>query len=118
MGISGPLTQRLVSALIEENIPIDGISNNDSNSCSSENTNIINSNSFKPLQNGIVLEKRVKKELIEQGIIEDEPMKVSVPVSLATFSSNPSWFEARGWWNSLRDKESDRGIECYGWIQS
>lgn len=77
MGISGPLTQRLVSALIEENIPIDGISNGDSNSCSSENTNTINSNSFKPLQNGIVMEKRVKKELIDQGILEDEPNKVS-----------------------------------------
>lgn len=73
--MSGPLTQRLVSALIEENIPIDGISNGDSNSCSSENTNTINSNSYK-LQNGIILEKRVKKELIEQGILEDEPMKV------------------------------------------
>ncbi|KAL5289271.1 TADA3 family protein [Megaselia abdita] len=76
VGISGPLTQRLVSALIEENIPMDGISNGDSNSCSSENTNTINSNSFKTLQNGIVMEKRVKKELIEQGILEDEPIKV------------------------------------------
>lgn len=54
---------------------MDGISNGDSNSCSSENTNTINSNSFK-LQNGILMEKRVKKELIEQGILEDEPIKV------------------------------------------
>lgn len=69
VGISGPLTQRLVSALIEENIPMDG------DGSSSENTNTINSNSFKPLQNGITLEKRVKKELIEQGILEDDPMK-------------------------------------------
>uniref|UniRef100_T1GJU4 Uncharacterized protein n=1 Tax=Megaselia scalaris TaxID=36166 RepID=T1GJU4_MEGSC len=53
---------------------MDGISNGDSNSCSSENTNTINSNSFK-LQNGILMEKRVKKELIEQGILEDEPIK-------------------------------------------
>lgn len=72
------MTQRLVSALIEENnIPIDGITNVDSNSCSSENTNTINSNSFKTFQNGIILEKRVKKELIDQGILEDDPLKVS-----------------------------------------
>lgn len=87
MGISGPLTQRLVSALIEENIPMDGISNVDSNSCSSENTNTINSNSYKPLQNGITLEKRVKRELIDQGILEDDPMKVSVSVYSIHFSS-------------------------------
>ncbi|XP_055906242.1 transcriptional adapter 3-B isoform X2 [Eupeodes corollae] len=72
-GVTGPLTQRLVSAFLEENLIGDVMSNIDSNS-SSDNTNSTNSTlcSLSLLKNGIDLEKRVKQELIEQGLLETE----------------------------------------------
>ncbi|XP_055372644.1 transcriptional adapter 3 [Condylostylus longicornis] len=71
-GITGPLTQRLVSALMEENLITDGFSNADSNS-SSENTTSNSASTLRSLslmKNGISIEKRMKKELIEQGILD------------------------------------------------
>lgn len=72
--VTGPLTQRLVSALMEEQLlsnPADIVADN-SNS-SSENTHSsapMNFRSFSMLRNCIGIEKRVKKELIEQGILD------------------------------------------------
>lgn len=72
--VTGPLTQRLVSALIEEQLlpnPSDLVADN-SNS-SSENTHVsapINFRSLSMFRNCIGIEKRVKKELIEQGILD------------------------------------------------
>ena len=72
--VTGPLTQRLVSALMEEQLlsnPVDIVADN-SNS-SSENTHSsapMNFRSFSMLRNCIGIEKRVKKELIEQGILD------------------------------------------------
>lgn len=73
-GVTGPLTQRLVSAFLEENLIGDVMSNIDSNSSSDNNTNSTNSTlcSLSLLKNGIDLEKRVKQELIEQGLLETE----------------------------------------------
>lgn len=74
--VTGPLTQRLVSALMEDNLlTTDGLLNADSNSSSENTTTNSSSNTLKPLsimKNGISIEKRVKKELIEQGILEPE----------------------------------------------
>lgn len=62
--ITGPLTQRLVSALMEENLLPDG-----------ENSSNESENSSRPvaslMKNGISIERRVKKELIEQGLLDD-----------------------------------------------
>ncbi|XP_075157363.1 transcriptional adaptor 3 [Haematobia irritans] len=72
--VTGPLTQRLVSALIEEQLipnPVDAVADN-SNS-SSENTHSSAPMSFRSLsmlRNCVGIEKRVKKELIEQGILD------------------------------------------------
>lgn len=72
--VTGPLTQRLVSALMEEQLlpnPADVVADN-SNS-SSENTHSSAPMSFRSLnmlRNCIGIEKRVKKELIEQGILD------------------------------------------------
>ncbi|KAI9589848.1 transcriptional adapter 3 [Glossina fuscipes] len=72
--ITGPLTQRLVSALMEEQLmpnSTDIVAEN-SNS-SSENTHAtapINFRSLTMLRNCIGIEKRLKKELIEQGILD------------------------------------------------
>ncbi|KNC28973.1 hypothetical protein FF38_13787 [Lucilia cuprina] len=72
--VTGPLTQRLVSALMEEQL----LSNTadivaDNSNSSSENTHSsapLNFRSFSMLRNCIGIEKRVKKELIEQGILD------------------------------------------------
>ncbi|XP_013098253.1 transcriptional adapter 3-A [Stomoxys calcitrans] len=72
--VTGPLTQRLVSALMEEQLipnPVDAVADN-SNS-SSENTHSSAPMSFRSLsmlRNCVGIEKRVKKELIEQGILD------------------------------------------------
>lgn len=80
-GITGPFTQRLVSALMEENI-IDGHSTTTATTTSTENSNSSlenipnNSNmvhtrsAANMLKNGIAAERRIRKELIEQGILE------------------------------------------------
>lgn len=72
-GVTGPLTQRLVSALIEENLINDGLSNADSNSSSENTTNTSSTlRSLNFMKNGITIEKLVKKELIEQGILDPD----------------------------------------------
>jgi transcriptional adapter 3 len=80
-GITGPFTQRLVSALMEENM-IDGHSTTTATTTSTENSNSSlenipnNSNmvhtrsAANMLKNGIAAERRIRKELIEQGILE------------------------------------------------
>jgi transcriptional adapter 3 len=79
-GITGPFTQRLVSALMEENI-MDGHSattttTSTENSNSSlenipNNSNMVHTRSAaNMLKNGIAAERRIRKELIEQGILE------------------------------------------------
>jgi transcriptional adapter 3 len=81
-GITGPFTQRLVSALMEENIIGDGHSTATATTASTENSNSSlenipnNSNmvhtrsAANQLKNGIATERRIRKELIEQGILE------------------------------------------------
>lgn len=80
-GVTGPFTQRLVSALMEENI-IDGHTTTTATTTSTENSNSSlenipnNSNMVHTrsaanlLKNGIAAERRIRKELIEQGILE------------------------------------------------
>lgn len=68
-GITGPLTQRLVSALMEENFKSDN---------GTDTENVPNNNGLDVgsasslLKNGISIERRVRKELIEQGILDPE----------------------------------------------
>lgn len=70
--ITGPLTQRLVSAFLEENVkPIDitNAGSDPSDASPSEN----NSNrTMSLLKNGISIERRIRKELIEQGLLDPE----------------------------------------------
>lgn len=78
-GITGPLTQRLVSALMEENLHPDGNSTSNENSnCSSDIMHSINARSAVALlKNGISIERRLRKELIEQGILDADDMPKS-----------------------------------------
>lgn len=87
-GITGPLTQRLVAALLEENLlhskvgdiigSSDGSMANESNDSSGENNsssaNRSNASVSMPIasffKNGIDVEIRLKKELIELGILD------------------------------------------------
>lgn len=83
-GITGPLTQRLLAALLEENlingrgdILGDGVStmaNESNDSCGENNSSSANRSSITPiaslLKNGIDVELRLKKELIELGILD------------------------------------------------
>lgn len=82
-GITGPLTQRLVSALMEENLSIGDhhhsattttTSTENSNSSLENipnNSNMVHTRSAANLlKNGIAAERRIRKELIEQGILE------------------------------------------------
>lgn len=82
-GVTGPLTQRLVAALLEENLlqgdiigSSDGTSalNNESNDSCGENNSSSANRSAMPvtslLKNGIDVEKRLKNELIELGILD------------------------------------------------
>lgn len=65
--VTGPLTQRLVSALMDENTMPDGTDSGSENTSSDVTSN----RSFIPsMQNGILIERRVRKELIEQGILD------------------------------------------------
>ncbi|XP_017488156.1 PREDICTED: transcriptional adapter 3-B-like [Rhagoletis zephyria] len=76
--VTGPLTQRLVSALLEEQLiqnpsELSAAAVADSSNSSSENTHSsaqMNFRSLSLLRNCIDIEKRVKKELIEQGILD------------------------------------------------
>lgn len=85
-GITGPLTQRLLAALFEENLlngrgdilgASDGVStlaNESNDSCGENNSSSANRSSITPiaslLKNGIDVELRLKKELIELGILD------------------------------------------------
>jgi transcriptional adapter 3 len=83
-GITGPLTQRLVSALMEENLSLTdhhhgsatATTTSTENSNSSlenipNNSNMVHTRSAANLlKNGIAAERRLRKELIEQGILE------------------------------------------------
>ncbi|XP_053949103.1 transcriptional adapter 3 [Anastrepha ludens] len=76
--VTGPLTQRLVSALLEEQLiqnpsELAAAAVADSSNSSSENTHSsaqMNFRSLSLLRNCIDIEKRVKRELIEQGILD------------------------------------------------
>uniref|UniRef100_A0A2M3Z8Q2 Putative histone acetyltransferase pcaf/saga/ada subunit tada3l/ngg1 n=1 Tax=Anopheles braziliensis TaxID=58242 RepID=A0A2M3Z8Q2_9DIPT len=78
-GITGPLTQRLVSALMDENLHPD--SNSTSNENSNSSSDVMHSNSARSavalLKNGISIERRLRKELIEQGILDADDMPKS-----------------------------------------
>uniref|UniRef100_A0A1Q3FAL7 Putative histone acetyltransferase pcaf/saga/ada subunit tada3l/ngg1 n=2 Tax=Culex tarsalis TaxID=7177 RepID=A0A1Q3FAL7_CULTA len=77
-GVTGPLTQRLVSALMEENLLPDCNSTSNENSNSSSDVAHSNSRSaVSLLKNGISIERRLRKELIEQGILDDDDMPKS-----------------------------------------
>lgn len=85
-GITGPLTQRLLAALLEENLlngrgdilgTSDGVTamaNESNDSCGENNASSANRSSITPisslLKNGIDVELRLKKELIELGILD------------------------------------------------
>jgi transcriptional adapter 3 len=86
-GVTGPLTQRLVSALMEENLINDAAT---TTTTSTENSNSslenIPNNSLMQtrstvgvLKNGISIERRVKKELVEQGILDEEDLDPAQP---------------------------------------
>lgn len=82
LGITGPLTQRLVAALLEENLlnskgEIEGLAamaNESNDSCGENNSSSANRTNNTPiaslLKNGIDVEIRLKKELIELGILD------------------------------------------------
>lgn len=66
-GVLGPLTQRLVSALIEDTQGGDHTTNGDA---------LMNGRDMQPImKNGINIEKRLKKELVDHGILEAEDLK-------------------------------------------
>lgn len=68
--MTGPLTQRLVSALMDENTMPEGT---DSGSENTSSDLASNRSSFVPaMRNGILIERRVRKELIEQGILDGD----------------------------------------------
>uniref|UniRef100_A0A336MKH6 CSON001194 protein n=1 Tax=Culicoides sonorensis TaxID=179676 RepID=A0A336MKH6_CULSO len=67
-GVLGPLTQRLVSALIEDNMGTDHSSNG--------SDSMVNGRDMQPvMKNGINIEKRLRKELVDHGILEPEDLK-------------------------------------------
>lgn len=67
--VTGPLTQRLVAALLEENVMPDD-SSIDNADISTENST--KNQTLSMLKNGINIERRVKKELIEQGLLDPD----------------------------------------------
>lgn len=92
-GITGPLTQRLVSALMEENLSLTdhhvsatATTTSTENSNSSlenipNNSNMVHTRSAANLlKNGIAAERRIRKELIEQGILEAKDAIIQVGV--------------------------------------
>jgi transcriptional adapter 3 len=70
-GIAGPLTQRLVSALLEENVYI--ANNNTENKLFRDGDPPILRDLT--MQNSINLELRMHKELVEQGLLEPDSQK-------------------------------------------
>lgn len=71
--IAGPLTQRLVSALLEENVYV--ANNNTDNKLFRDNDPPVLRDLT--IQNSINLELRMHKELVEQGILEPDAQKKS-----------------------------------------
>lgn len=70
-GIAGPLTQRLVSALLEENVYV--ANNNTENKLFRDGDPPVLRDLT--IQNSINLELRMHKELVEQGILEPDAQK-------------------------------------------
>lgn len=79
IGITGPLTQRLVAAFLEENLinangTGEGLATESNDSCGENNSSSANRSSITPivslLKNGIDVEIRLKKELIDLGILD------------------------------------------------
>lgn len=70
-GIAGPLTQRLVSALLEENVYVAN-NNTDSKLFRDSDPPVLRDLT---IQNSINLELRMHKELVEQGILEPDAQK-------------------------------------------
>lgn len=70
-GIVGPLTQRLVSALLEENVYV--ANNNTENKLFRDGEPAVLRNLS--IQNSMNLEMRMHKELVEQGILEPDGQK-------------------------------------------
>ncbi|XP_034116296.1 transcriptional adapter 3-B [Drosophila albomicans] len=71
--ITGPLTQRLVSALMDESLPSEqaAIGEHSSNSSSNENTHSSsNFRSLALLKHGVGIEQRLKKELVDSGLLD------------------------------------------------
>lgn len=81
-GTAGPLTQRLISALIEEKVsPLQETNENKVNREVSSHR----ASAIKNIQS-LAFEKRVRKELREQGILDgDEAPKVSRIFKLKNF---------------------------------
>lgn len=77
-GITGPLTQRLVSALVEEDVISNDGKNtitNDSNDSGGENNSLSANRASllsltSAMKNGVDVERSVKKELIDLGILD------------------------------------------------
>lgn len=81
-GICGPLTQHLISALLEENVEMqsdivdcsDSMVQDSSDSCAENNSSSANRSQTSAitslLKSGIDVEKRLKKELLDLGILE------------------------------------------------
>ncbi|XP_001605876.1 transcriptional adapter 3-B [Nasonia vitripennis] len=70
-GIAGPLTQRLVSALLEENVYVAN-NNTDSKLFRDGDPPVLRDLT---IQNSMNLEMRMHKELVEQGILEPDSQK-------------------------------------------
>ncbi|XP_014211111.1 transcriptional adapter 3 [Copidosoma floridanum] len=70
-GIAGPLTQRLVSALLEENVYVAN-NNSDGKLFRDGDSPVLRDLS---IQNSMNLEMRMHKELVEQGILEPDSQK-------------------------------------------
>lgn len=67
--VTGPLTQRLMSSFLEENM----LPGDHSENALDINTSTANSDATMALlKNGINIERRVKKELIEQGLLDPD----------------------------------------------
>lgn len=66
--MTGPLTQRLVAALLEENVMPEDSAIDSNADISTENNS--NNQTLSMLKNGINIERRVKKELIDQGLFD------------------------------------------------
>lgn len=74
-GITGPLTQRLVAALMEENVMPEKSPQSLQNIDTAGEATAA-SRTMSMLKNGVSIEKRVQRELIEQGLLDPEDIRV------------------------------------------